>query len=56
MQARGLLNHRLKYCWLTLLSLVYVNTKVNVKSTTKVGGTTGDQSNIWWAIVHPGPP
>ena len=56
MQARGLLNHRLKYCWLTLLSLVYVNTKVNVKSTTKVGGDNWGPVKYLVGHCSPRPP
>ena len=51
MQARRLLNYRLKFCWLKVICCtVYVNqTTLNVKSSTTLRGASGNQ----WPIRTP---
>ena len=57
MQARGVLNYRLKNISSQKLSAVYVNqTNLNGKLRKRLGGQEGGQENIWGAMVHPDPP
>jgi len=57
MQARGVLNYRLKNISSQKLSAVYVNqTNLNGKLRKRLGGQEGGQENIWGAMAHPDPP
>jgi len=42
-QARGLLNYRLKYCWLKIICCVYQSNKPEREISTKLGGKNWGQ-------------
>ena len=57
MQARGLLNFRLKYCWLKVICCTCQSNELNVKLSTQLWGPSWGQSKIWgWAWPTQAPP
>jgi len=56
MQARGLLNYRLKYCWPKVIYCIYINqTNLNGKLRKNWGAKQGAKQKSVGAMTHPGP-
>jgi len=53
MQATGLLNYRLKYCWPKVIYCICQPNELEREITQKTGA---EQANIWGDMAHPGPP
>jgi len=56
MQARGLLNHRLKYCWRKVIYCICQPNELEREITKKLGGQAGGPSKNLGPKAHPGPP